>query len=228
MIDIVVLIGGLLLAVYGADKLVDGGAAIAKRYSIPEVLIGAIIVGFGTSMPEFTVNLLSSIHRQPDLAITNILGSNIFNILLILGVAALLRPLHIHEELRKREIPYSLIAIIVVGVCGNEIYLDHLNFSALIPSDGIVFLFFFAIFLYFSIHGAGREPTESSGESDGPPSSEEAVMSPLKASLFILFGLIAGRRRRNDSSRCDKYGGIIRLEPEVYRPADCRAGNIVP
>ncbi len=192
MIEAATLLGGLILALFGADKLVDGGVAIAKRYDISEVVIGALIIGFGTSMPEFSVNVLSAIHRQPDLAVTNILGSNIFNVLMILGVAAMIRPLSVPDELRKREIPYSLMAIILVGVCGNEILIDRFNFSALIPSDGIVFLFFFIIFLYFTIGdsstgGKDAAPVDTAGgEGDAP-----VTPGAGKAVLFIAFGLIA-------------------------------------
>jgi cation:H+ antiporter len=191
MFETAKLLAGLLLAIFGADKLVDGGVAIANRYSISEVIIGALIIGFGTSMPEFTVNVLSSIHRQPDLAVTNILGSNIFNILMILGVAALIRPLTIQDELRKREIPYSLMAILLVGVCGNEILIDRFNFSALIPSDGIVFLFFFIIFLSFSIGGSRSGNAKPIASAAGVETGEQVLPGTGKSILLIIFGLVA-------------------------------------
>lgn len=176
------LILGLVLAVYGADRLVEGGSDFARRFNISEVIIGAIIVGFGTSMPEFTVNIISSIKHQPDLAVTNILGSNIFNIFMILGVAALIRPLAIADELRKKEIPYNLIAAILVGVCGNKILIDHFKVDNLIPSDGIVFLFFFIIFLYFSV-AAAHDDTQQDTE-------EKQQCSIVKPIFFMLIGMI--------------------------------------
>ena len=184
MLETGMLILGLVLAVYGAIKLVDGGTTFARRFNISEVVIGAIVVGFGTSMPEFTVNIVSSIHHEPGLAITNILGSNIFNIFLILGVAALIHPLSIADELRKKEIPYNLIAAVLVGVCGNEMLIDGLHFSTLIPSDGIVFLFFFAIFLYFTMAAAHDDAPvviEKSEKDDG-------VI--FKSIFFMIFGLV--------------------------------------
>ena len=185
MLETGMLILGLLLAIYGAVKLVDGGTDFARHFNISEVVIGAIVVGFGTSMPEFTVNIVSSIHHEPGLAITNILGSNIFNIFLILGIAALIHPLSIADELRKKEIPYNLIAAILIGVCGNEILIDGLGFSKLIPSDGIVFLFFFAIFLYFTMTAAHKDTHATVIEK-----SDKQGRVILKSIFFMVLGLV--------------------------------------
>ena len=187
MFDIIYLIVGLALAVYGADKLVDGGSNFARRFNVSEVVIGAIIIGFGTSMPEFAVNIIASIKNEPALAITNILGSNIFNILMILGVASLITPLTIHNDLRQKEIPYSIIAVLVIAVCGNEIYLDKFKFNALIPSDGIVLLIFFSIFVYFTLAGSRRDkPNTKEKQSD----SKEEKSSVVKSILLILIGMV--------------------------------------
>ena len=192
MLESIYLILGLGLAVYGADKLVDGGADFARRYHVSEMMIGAIIIGFGTSMPEFTVNIVASFKHEPALAVTNILGSNIFNILMILGVASLIAPLTIHENLRKKEIPYSIIAVIVIGVCGNEIYLDRFKFDALIPSDGVVLLIFFAIFVYFTISDSRKEDkqiTSSDGKQDS--NNSDKPQKGLFTVLFLMFfGLV--------------------------------------
>ena len=91
--DIVILLVGLLAAVYGAGLLVDGGSAIAKRYDIPTVVIGSTIVAFGTSMPELAVNISSALDGNTDLALGNVLGSNLFNICAIVGIVCLLAPL---------------------------------------------------------------------------------------------------------------------------------------
>jgi len=175
----------LLCAVYGAGKLVDAGSFFARRFKISEVVIGAIIIGFGTSMPEFTVNVISSIHKEPALAITNVIGSNIFNILMILGVAAVIAPLTINDHLRTKDIPYNLIAVVAVGICGNEILLDGFNFSALIPSDGMVLLLFFGIFVYYTLAGAHENPQHA--EAKVPP--DEAGKTVPKSAFFLIFGL---------------------------------------
>ena len=186
MIETGLLILGLIIAVFGAGWLVEGGSDFARRFNISEVVIGAIIVGFGTSMPEFAVNIIASFKHEPALAVTNILGSNIFNILLILGVASLITPLKIHNELRQKEIPYSIIAVIVIAVCGNEIYLDKLDFNSLIPSDGIVLLIFFAIFVYFTLASAKETAPEKETKSDSTPKDYKGV---FKSIFFIVFGM---------------------------------------
>ncbi len=96
--DILSTLGGLILAVYGAKFLVSGGTAVAKHFGIPSLVIGATVVAFGTSMPEFTVNMQSAMHGNTDLALGNILGSNLFNICVIFGIVCLIGPLTINEN----------------------------------------------------------------------------------------------------------------------------------
>jgi len=141
MISVIFLIIGLLIAIFGANFLVSGSSSIARRYKVSPLIIGAIIVGFGTSMPEFAVNISSALKGHTSLAITNILGSNIFNIFLILGIAGLIHPVAISSFTRKKNLPFYLMAAILVGICGNEILIDRLFVSELTRSIGIVFLF---------------------------------------------------------------------------------------
>jgi len=147
--DIVWLLAGIGLAVYGAQLLVDGGAAIAKRFNIPTLVIGSTIVAFGTSMPEFTVNMNSAMHGNADLAFGNILGSNLFNICAIVGIVALLAPITVGRDTASKDLPMCLLAAVAVGVAGNEILFDHIQYNELLRSDGILFLFFFAIFMTY-------------------------------------------------------------------------------
>ena len=104
-----ILIASLVLLVVGANWLVDGSAAIARRYHISEYIIGATIVGMGTSMPELVVSVISGIERHPEIAIGNVVGSNIFNVFLILGVTALMMPISYTRENIKRDIPTNII-----------------------------------------------------------------------------------------------------------------------
>jgi len=147
--DIVLLFAGIGLAVYGAHFLVDGGSAIAKRFNIPTLVIGSTIVAFGTSMPEFTVNINSALHGSADLAFGNILGSNLLNICAVIGIVSLISPIVIGNDAATKDLPMALIAAAVVGICGNEIYLDKINYHQLFLSDGLVMLFFFAIFMRY-------------------------------------------------------------------------------
>ena len=139
MTSVLILTLGLALAVYGATILINGVSSLAKRFNISDLVIGATVVAFGTSCPELAVNVFSAVKGHTALAFSNILGSNIFNILIILGVVGLFRPLPVSSTIRREDIPMCILAAVLVGVCSNEILIDGLNFSSLIPSDGIVF-----------------------------------------------------------------------------------------
>jgi len=140
--DILLLLLGIGLAVYGAHFLVDGGSAIAKRFNIPSLVIGSTIVAFGTSMPEFTVNINSALNGNTDLAFGNILGSNLFNICAVIGIVSLITPMVVGQDAASKDLPMALIAAAVVGICGNQIYFDRINYHELFLSDGLIFLFF--------------------------------------------------------------------------------------
>jgi len=177
------LIAGLALAIVGGNLLISGATTIARRFNLSDLLIGATVVAFGTSMPELTVNLFSVAANNTDLAIANVLGSNIFNILVILGITALIAPLIVQDSTFKKDIPFSLMAVILVGACGNEALIDGLNFSALTRSDGIVFISFFIIFLYYSF--SANPPV---GNVDTP--ADEPRRSAPQAVAWIVVGLV--------------------------------------
>lgn len=140
---------GFLLLIKGADVLVDGASSLAKRFSIPPLVIGLTIVAFGTSAPEFIVNILASINGNTDIAIGNILGSNIANILLILGISAVIYPLQVKKGTVWKEIPFAFLAVIVLALMANDIFIDNGSFSALTRIDGLILISFFIIFLYY-------------------------------------------------------------------------------
>lgn len=150
---------GFALVVKGADWLVDGASAIAKRFNVPDLVIGLTIVAFGTSAPELAVNIFSSISGNTGIAIGNILGSNIFNIMFILGLSAIIYPLAVGKGTVWKEIPMSLLAAMLVGVLANDAFFSRNGVSALGKIDGIVFLAFFAVFLYytFGVAKQGRD-----------------------------------------------------------------------
>src|SRR5690606_4996874 len=119
MIDALMLVAGLALLLKGADFLVAGESEVAERLGISHLVIGLTVVAFGTSMPEVVVTLISGMEGHPDLAIGNILGSNIANILLVLGIAAIIRPLPVNDSTVVSEIPFSLTAALLVGFLAN-------------------------------------------------------------------------------------------------------------
>jgi cation:H+ antiporter len=160
------LIIGFVLLIKSADWLVVGATALAKKLGVSDLVIGLTVVAFGTSMPELFVNIFSSIQGNTEIAMGNVVGSNIFNILLILGVASLIRPLVVTKGTVWKEIPFSLLAALVLGVLANDVFFDRSSPSVLSRIDGLVFISFFAMFMYyiFSI-SRGRESRSPDKES---------------------------------------------------------------
>ncbi len=178
---------GFVALVKGADWLVDGASAIAKRSGISDLVIGLTVVAFGTSMPEFVVNMVSVAEGSTDLAITNIVGSNIINTFVILGLTALVYPIVSQKRSRDFDIPMSIIAGVLVlilvavqlpfGEAGKGI--GHLG--------GGVLLAFFCYFLYNTFRHAKDHPEE--GSSDEVPSTKEI---PVRRAVALILGGLAG------------------------------------
>lgn len=173
---------GFVLLIKGADFLVTGAAAIAKTFSISNLVIGLTVVAFGTSAPELAVNLISSFQGNTDLAIGNIVGSNIANILLILGVAAILNPLKVKSNTVWKEIPFSLLGSVILLIMASDVVLDGAITSAITRTDGLTLIGFFVIFLFYTF-GIAKN-TESLA-------SEEITHYPLPtAGVMVLGGLV--------------------------------------
>jgi len=167
----------------GAGFLVNGASSIARRFNVSDLVIGLTIVAFGTSTPELFVNIFASFKGNTDIAIGNVLGSNIANIFLILGVSAAIYPLTVTKGTVWKEIPFSLLAILVLGVLANDRLIDKSSSSALMRADGLIFLFFFIIFLYYSSSIAKR----IEGMEEHVPAKQYGL---AKSSLWVMFGLI--------------------------------------
>ncbi len=182
MLTYILFIIGFALLIKGADLLVDGASSIAKRLKISAIVIGLTIVAFGTSTPELIVNIMASASGNTDIAIGNILGSNIANILLILGISAIIYPLATKRNTVWKEIPLSLLAAIIVGVMANDMLIDSTSFSGLTRIDGIVLIAFFIIFLYYTFGIA-----KVSGEA---VDAEIKQHSYFKSIIYIMIGLI--------------------------------------
>jgi cation:H+ antiporter len=141
---------GFVILIKGADLLVDGASAIARGFNISDLVIGLTVVAFGTSTPELFVNIVASVGGNTEIAIGNVLGSNICNVLLILGISAIICPLTVSKGTVWKEIPFSLLAVIVLGLMANDRMIDGGGSSLLTRIDGLVLLAFFTIFLYYS------------------------------------------------------------------------------
>ncbi|WP_072760249.1 calcium/sodium antiporter [Fervidobacterium gondwanense] len=145
------LLVGFFLVSFGADKLVEGASNIAKRLRVSDLVIGLTIVSFGTSAPELAVNIVSAFKKNSEIALGNIIGSNIFNILAVAGISAMIRPIEVHYSTLKKEIPLSFIAALTVLALGNKVP------SLITRGDGIVLLSFFAIFLAYVFEMAKKD-----------------------------------------------------------------------
>lgn len=189
MLNIVILIIGFIALVLGADKLVDGASNLAARLGIPSIVIGLTIVAFGTSAPELVVNLFAAINNNTEMVLGNVLGSNIFNVLAILGISSLIYPLSVKTNTTWLEIPLSLLAAVTVLVIANDVYLDRAAADYISRADGLILLLFFSIFLVYNLKIAQSSP--AAGE------TETKNYTYFKATLFIclgLAGLIIGGR----------------------------------
>ncbi|MDO9275432.1 MAG: calcium/sodium antiporter [Lutibacter sp.] len=184
MLTYILFVTGFFLLIKGANLLVDGSASIAKRYKISNIVIGLTIVAFGTSTPEFIVNIFASVNGNTEIAIGNILGSNIANILLILGISSIIYPLATKQNTVWKEIPLSLLAAILLGVLANDIRIDNGLFSGLTRIDGIVFLSFFIVFIYYTF-GISKVVGDDTVEGD-----DIKELSRLKSVIFIIGGLL--------------------------------------
>lgn len=150
ILDLFILVFGMGVLIFGAEALVRGASSAAQKLGISRIVIGLTVVSFGTSAPELLVNLLSAINGSTDLAIGNIVGSNIANVLLILGVTAMMYPLTVKQNTAYKEIPFALLAIVLVFLMGNDAFVDNAGINILSRSDGIVFISLFIIFLYYT------------------------------------------------------------------------------
>lgn len=180
LLDIVLLIAGLLLIIYGADFLVDGASTIARKAKISEFVIGLTIVGFGTSCPELVVSLTGAFQGNADISIGNVMGSNIFNVLFSLGIISMISPLAITKSNARRDIPITLLVtflMVILGTQGQGIGLV----------DGIIFLLLFAGYIYMSFKN-----DDGSAEADAEESKIKSIWLAILACVAGLAGLIFG------------------------------------
>ncbi|HRU96347.1 MAG TPA: calcium/sodium antiporter [Ruminococcus sp.] len=178
MLKYVLLIVGFVLLIKGADFFVDGSSSVAKILRVPSLIIGMTIVAMGTSLPETSVSVFASIAGKNDLAISNVVGSNIFNLMVVVGVCALLCPMAVGRDTIKRDLPFS------IGVAGLLMLLGGISMTVG-RLDGIIFLAVFAVFLYVMIASA-KKARDAADEDE-----EIKVLPGWKCALFIAGGIAA-------------------------------------
>ena len=184
-IQVLLLIGGLALIVFGADWLVDGASGIARRFGLSEFVIGLTIVGMGTSAPEMVVSFIGAFQGNADIAIGNVVGSNIMNTLLILGVTALILPMVITPSNRKRDIPVNLLVTVLLIVLGLEYTIFRIGSDGLTRWDGAILLALFIGYMVLSFKG--NKPEE-----DDSPTKQRSVWLCLLLIAAGIAGLAFG------------------------------------
>ncbi|WP_273122946.1 calcium/sodium antiporter [Bacillus weihaiensis] len=187
----VLLILGFVLLIKGADLFVDGSSSIARAFHVSPLLIGLTIVAFGTSSPEATVSIIAAIEENPGVALGNVIGSNILNTSLVVGVAAILHPLKVESTTIRKEIPFTLLASLALLILVSDQALQLAGENLLTRGDGFIILLFFLIFLYyiFEIAKNSREKTkEVETETVKPSSWKKNTLLTVGGLLGILVG----------------------------------------
>lgn len=157
MLMFILFIVGLVLVIKGADWLVEGAGSIAREYGVSELVVGLTVVSFGTSLPELIVNLMASFQGNSELAIGNVLGSNVANLLLILGAAALVGNLPVKRPTVLSEIPFSLAAALLVGFLANTSIFGGRNSLGIDRPEGLIIIFFFVLFMVYILDLARQD-----------------------------------------------------------------------
>ncbi len=192
--EIIFLLLGLAMVVAGADALVDGASAIARKLHVSEFVIGLTIVGFGTSCPELVVSVNGALSGISDIAIGNVLGSNIFNTLLILGLTALIMPIGITRSNRRRDIPVTLLVTVLLILLGMKHTLFGISSGdGLSRAEGIVFLALFVVYMYFCFKN-------DEGSDEAAPEKERSTFTAILFTVAGLAGLIFGGQWFVDSA----------------------------
>lgn len=203
---VLLMIIGLALLLVGANYLTEGSSAVAKRFGISEFVIGLTIIAIGTSAPELVISLISTINGKTDMAIGNVLGSNTFNTLMILGITALIHPIRIEHNTLSRDIPFGLLAAVVLAICGLDIWLNGES-GSISRSEGLLLLCFFVVFMVYSFATAKRdESPETQQTTEKTPEKKH----PIWIELLMIAGGLAGLI----------YGGDLFLEYAVIFARD--------
>lgn len=203
LLHILYLLSGFVILIYGANLLVDGGAALAFRLKIPNIVIGLTVVAFGTSAPELVVNVISSLEGKPDLALGNVLGSNIFNILCILGVTAIIYPIVLKKATTWIEIPLAVFAAFLILIMfGNNHWPTPTPYT-ISRIEGVILLCFFGFFITYTLILARK---------GGAEEVEIKPYSLAKSIIFIILGLtgliLGGRLLVNGAVQIAEAFGI--------------------
>jgi cation:H+ antiporter len=188
LISLLYLIGGLVLILVGATGLTDGSATMARRLGVTDMVIGLTVVAFGTSAPELAISIMSACQHNAELAIGNVVGSNVFNVCAIIGITALVKPIKLSHSVMVNEIPLVVLSALALLVLGNAPLLDGASERVLTRTGGIILLLFFLVFMRYTFAAAktanATDPAAQSGAS-------YKDMPIWKAVLYVILGLAA-------------------------------------
>lgn len=186
LLNVLFLIIGIALILGGANYLTDGASAVAKKWGISDLVIGLTIVAFGTSAPELVISVMSAMKGSGGLAIGNVVGSNIFNILVIVGCVALVSPIKVQKSYMTNEIPLVILSSLVLLICANGVLLDGEAVNTVGRVDGLLMLLFFAIFMRYTLSIASNTADVTSS---GEPADEVKPMKMWLATVCVIGGL---------------------------------------
>ena len=186
--EYILLIIGFGLLVKGADWFVDGSSNVAQLLRVPPILIGLTIVALGTSAPEATVSIIAAVQGTADVAVGNVVGSNIFNITLVIGLAAAIYPLRVQNEMIVKQIPFALLAAVALFALGSDVLLQGSGADILSRGDGIVFFLFLAIFMYYIIEVGLKSRKETKAARDSNVKWGKSTFITLLGLAAIILG----------------------------------------
>ena len=192
MIDILLLIAGLALILVGANYLVDGASHVAKKLGMSDFIIGMTIVGIGTSTPEMVVSFASAIKGNADIAVGNVLGSNIFNTLMILGITALFTPIALTSNNVKKDIPFSLLAAFVLCILGCATWLDGAAVNAITRVNGLMLLILFVVFMAYTIYSGSSQAAMADDSAEQMELSGGKKLPATWISVLMILGGLCG------------------------------------
>lgn len=185
-VSFILLIVGFVLLVKGADFFVEGSSTIAKYLKIPSIIIGLTIVAMGTSAPEAAVSIIAGVNDSNDIAISNVIGSNLFNLLVVVGISAVIKPISIQNQIIKKDFPFMLMATIVLIVMSFDVILGSGTTNVITRGEAIILLVFMCLFMY-SVVSSALQSRKNSTEND-----TEKPKHSIPISIILTIGGLAG------------------------------------
>lgn len=189
--DILFFIAGLVLIVAGGNYVTNAASAIASRFGISPVVIGVTVVAFGSSMPDFVVCLTSTLQHHSSLALGDIMGANIFDILLVTGIIALVHPITLDANMRRRDLPMLVLSSLALFVCGDDILIDAAAHNSIDRTDGLLLLAFFVIFMTLTLQMSRSDAMVSATGGAATPPRPSAKPAGIYSHMWVCALIVA-------------------------------------